>query len=330
MNGTLLNDAASKYNHEDNKIYLQHLFMYHIMSSKSILITGGLGQVGSYLTDHFCENNNVTVLDNASSPCRNTVPEGVKLVIDDIGGPTAIKLVENADIVIHTAAQVSVGRSMDQPLHDVNNNVLGTLNLLEAARNNNIDRFVYFSSAAVYGNPMQIPVTESHPTEPLSPYGVSKLAGEKYAMMYHHAFGIPVVCIRPFNIYSPRQDPSSPYSGVISKFIERAKANQPPIIFGDGKQTRDFISVHDIVELVDLVIQKEKAIGSVLNAGTGVQTPINTLAEEIMDIFCSDLNIKYEDARTGDIIHSVADISAANRLGFKPDVDLKEGLEEFL
>ena len=296
---------------------------------QTILITGGLGQVGSYLTDRFCTDNKIIVLDNTSSPCRHEVPAGVQLVVGDIQGPEAVRLVEQTDVVIHTAAQIDVNRSMEQPMFDCENNILGTLNLLEAARQTNLKRFVYFSSAAVYGDTIYTPIDENHPTQPLSPYGVSKLTGEQYALMYHRAFNLPVSVLRPFNIYSPRQDPSNPYSGVITKFMEKVKAGQSPIIFGDGEQTRDFISVHDIVDLVELLVEKDEAIGRVFNAGTGTQTTVNRLAEIVQNVFDSDLPVEYQDARTGDIRHSVADISAAQTLGFVPQVSLEEGLAEF-
>jgi UDP-glucose 4-epimerase len=193
-------------------------------------------------------------------------------------------------------------------------------------RRTNLERFVYFSSAAIYGDTLHTPIDENHPTQPLSPYGVSKLAGEQYALMYHRAFDLPVAVLRPFNIYSPRQDPSNPYSGVITKFIEHAKTSQSPVIFGDGQQTCDFISVHDIVDLVELLVEKDAAIGRVFNAGTGTQTTVNRLAEIVQNVFDSDLPVEYQDARTGDIRHSVADISAAQTLGFVPQVSLEEGL----
>jgi len=285
--------------------------------------------VGSYLTDRFCTDNKVIVLDNTSSPCRHDVPAGVQLVVGDVQGPEAVRLVEQADVVIHTAAQIDVNRSMEQPMFDCRNNVLGTLNLLEAARQTGLERFVYFSSAAVYGDTVQVPIAEQHPVEPLSPYGVSKLTGEQYALMYHRAFGLPVAVLRPFNIYSPRQDPSNPYSGVITKFMEKVKAGQSPVIFGDGEQTRDFISVHDIVDLVELLVEKEDAIGKVFNAGTGKQTSVNRLAEIVQNVFNTDLPLEYRQARTGDIRHSVAGISAARTLGFVPQVSLEDGLAEF-
>ncbi|MEA1985232.1 MAG: GDP-mannose 4,6-dehydratase [Euryarchaeota archaeon] len=297
---------------------------------KRILITGGLGQVGSYLVDHFHPAAEVTVLDNLSSTTREEIQENVTLITDDIRSEVARELVADTDIVIHTAAQISVARSMEEPLFDADNNVFGTLNLLEAAREADLERFIYFSSAAVYGNPVTLPIDETHPQDPMSPYGASKLSGEKYCMMYHRAYDLPTASIRPFNIYSPRQDPSNPYSGVISKFMERARAGLPPRIYGNGEQTRDFISVHDIVELVALTINNSRAIGQVLNAGTGDATTINELATIILDLHDQQPAIEHTDPLAGDIRHSVADISAARSIGFEPKIALHDGLKEFL
>lgn len=299
---------------------------------QKILITGGLGQVGSYLVDKLYNTADVTVLDNYSSTTRESVPDGVTIVNDDIISKRARELVAQNDVVIHTAAQISVSRSMDDPLFDLNNNVFGTLNLLEAARSSNVNlnKFIYFSSAAVYGNPEYSPIDEAHPQNPLSPYGASKLSGEKYCTMYQKAYGVPTVCVRPFNIYSPRQDPSNPYSGVISKFMERVKDNQSPIIFGDGTQTRDFVSVHDIVDMVLLAIDNKKAEGEVFNVGTGIPTTITELAQIIIDIYGADVDIEFADSMPGDIKHSSSDISKARSIGYEPKVQLYDGLKEFI
>ncbi|WP_370572432.1 GDP-mannose 4,6-dehydratase [Methanomethylovorans sp.] len=295
-----------------------------------ILITGGLGQVGSYLVDALHEKASITVLDNFSSTTREAVPHGIHVIKADIKDRIAADLVKQNDVIIHTAAQISVTASMEDPLFDAQNNVFGTLNLLEAARRSSISKFIYISSAAVYGNPLYTPVTESHPQDPLSPYGVSKLSGEKYCMMYHKAFGLPSCCIRPFNIYSPRQDPGNPYSGVISRFIDKAKAEQSPIIFGDGTQTRDFISVHDIVDMITLLLENEDANGQVFNAGTGNSTTVSELAHMILNIFDADVPVQYMPERPGDIKYSCSDIAKARKiLGFEPKVPLREGLMEF-
>lgn len=292
-----------------------------------ILITGGFGQVGSYLTEELSneKNNTITLLDNFSSCIKNfKVPEGVVIVKGDIRDKELVnRLVLQNEIVIHTAAQVSVVNSIDNPVNDAENNILGTLTLLNAARKSNNSRFLYISSAAVYGAPQYLPIDEKHPVNPISPYGLSKLTGEKYAMMFHSLYGIPVVCLRPFNIYSPRQNPGSPYSGVITKFLERAKAGKPPIIFGDGKQTRDFVSVYDVVDVVARCIESENAIGEVFNAGTGTATTLNQLAR-----LCSGMTPEYQGAISGDIRDSYADISKAMKfLEYKPKYLLEKGLK---
>jgi len=297
---------------------------------QKILITGGLGQVGSYLVDALHEKAKITVLDNYSSTTREAVPPEVNVIKGDVKDRMAADLVNQNDVVIHTAAQISVTASMKDPLFDAQNNVFGTLNLLEAARRSSISKFIYISSAAVYGDPINVPITESHPQDPLSPYGVSKLSGEKYCMMYNKAFGLPSCCIRSFNIYSPRQDPGNPYSGVISRFIEKARAGQSPVIFGDGTQTRDFISVHDIVDIIKLLLEKEDANGHVFNAGTGNSITVSELANMVLETFDVDVPVRYMPERPGDIKYSCSDISKARKiLGFEPKVSLREGLMEF-
>lgn len=297
---------------------------------EKILITGGLGQIGSYLVDRLHAGSQVTVLDNMSSGSSYTVPEGVGFVKDDISSPEARELAASHDVIIHTAAQISVVRSMEEPVFDAQNNVFGTLNLLEGARIGSVRKFIYISSAAVYGDPQYLPIDEAHPQDPLSPYGTSKLCGEKYCSMYHRAYGLPTVCIRPFNIYSPRQDPSNPYSGVISKFIARAVQGLPPIIFGDGSQTRDFVSAHDVVDMITLLIGEDRFNGEVFNVGTGRKTSISELARMVLDAFGLDTGIEYRDPVQGDIRHSYSDISKAREAGYAPKVGLQEGLLEVI
>lgn len=297
---------------------------------EKILITGGLGQIGSYLVDRLHAGSQVTVLDNMSSGSSYAVPEGVRLVKDDISSPQAQELAASHDVVIHTAAQISVVRSMQEPVFDAQTNVFGTLNLLEGARLGNVRKFIYISSAAVYGNPQYLAIDEKHPQDPMSPYGASKLCGEKYCTMYHRAYGFPTVCIRPFNIYSPRQDPSNPYSGVISKFIARVSQGLSPIIFGDGSQTRDFVSAHDVVDMIALLIGDKHYNGEVFNVGTGMKTSISELARLVLDAFGSDADIEYRDAVQGDIRDSYSDISKALRAGYRPKVSLHEGLLEVI
>jgi len=286
--------------------------------------------VGSYICERLAsEGNIITILDNLSSTFRPYPPEA-NFVKGDICDSGLVNiLMSRADVVIHCAAQISVGRSMQDPIFDAKNNVMGTLNLLDAARKANVKRFVYFSSAATYGDPVHLPVDEMHPQNPMSPYGASKLSGEKYALMFHKAYGLPTTAIRPFNIYSPRQDPSNAYSGVISKFIENVSKGKQPVIFGDGTATRDFVSVHDVVDLVMLMLEKEAAVGKSFNCGTGNETTIRSLAETIIELYGKDITPKYEPERVGDIKYSYADISLARTvLGYDPKVDLHTGLQE--
>ncbi|MDK2826176.1 MAG: UDP-glucose 4-epimerase [Methanolobus sp.] len=300
------------------------------MNMKKVLITGGIGQVGSYLVDIMHDSYEVTVLDNLSSGKEPDLPSNVSFVKEDIRSSDARELASQNDIIIHTAAQISVARSMSEPLFDADNNVFGTLNLLEGARSGDIERFVYISSAAVYGNPQYLPIDEKHPQDPMSPYGASKLCGEKYCSMYHHAYGLPTVSIRPFNIYSPRQDPSNPYSGVISKFIGRLREGLPPVIFGDGSNTRDFVSAHDVVDMITLLVSGAGKDGNVYNVGTGMVTRIDELAQIVLDIFDSSMDIEYKDPMPGDIKHSSSCITKAKDIGFEPKIDLYKGLEEII
>ncbi len=289
-----------------------------------VLITGGLGQVGSYLTEELVKHNQITILDNFSSNIKDfAVPDDVIIVEGDILDRELVnELVSKNDIIIHAAAQVSVVNSIENPVRDAKNNILGTLTLLNAARMNKIKKFIYFSSAAVYGNPQYLPIDEKHPTNPMSPYGLSKLTGENYTMMFHSLYGIPAVCFRPFNIYSERQNPNSPYSGVITKFNERAKAGLPPIIFGDGNQTRDFVSVYDVVDVVIKSIDNDDAIGEVFNIGTGIATTVNQLAR-----LCSRMEPEYYTEKSGDIRDSYANITKAKKiLGYKPKYLLEQSL----
>ncbi|MBU4374360.1 MAG: NAD-dependent epimerase/dehydratase family protein, partial [Euryarchaeota archaeon] len=245
-----------------------------------ILLTGGLGQVGSYLGERLSDSNEVTIIDNFSNSLNNIkLPSKIKIIRGDIRNQKVVnELVSEADAIIHTAAQTSVNKSIEDPVYDADNNINGTLNFLEAARKSDIERFIYISSAAVYGDPITLPVNEEHPTNPLSPYGLSKLTSEKYTRLYYNLYGLPTVCLRPFNIFSPRQNPESPYSGVITKFIERIRNDQNPIIFGDGNQTRDFVYIEDVAAAIFNTVENKKAVGDVFNIGTGKPTRIKELA----------------------------------------------------
>lgn len=290
-----------------------------------ILITGGLGKIGSRLCEKLSQTYDVVVLDNFSNnsgivPCADIIEGDVRdlKIVDSI--------IDKVDIVIHMAAQISVDKSIDDPVYDADNNINGTLNVLEASRRSNIKRFIYISSAAVYGKPIYLPIDEKHPTNPMSPYGMSKLTGERYSMLYHDLYGLPVTCVRLFNIFGFQNSKDS-YSGVITKFIDRVKDDKNPVIFGDGDQIRDFIYVNDVINIISETIENKGTIGEVLNVGTGNPTKIVNLSEAIIKIFDKKLMPEFTSPKIGDIRESYADITKMkNMLGYEPKYSLEQGL----
>ncbi|MDD1769692.1 MAG: NAD-dependent epimerase/dehydratase family protein [Methanomassiliicoccales archaeon] len=295
-----------------------------------MVITGSSGQVGSYLLEHFSDGHEVLGLDVRPSPIR---PAGGASEMVDIAKTADLgKYIKGADWVIHCAAQVSVEKSLKDPIFDAQNNVIGTVNLLWNAFKHDARNILYVSSAAVYGNPIRVPLSEDHPTNPMSPYGASKLCGEKYAMAFSSSYGIGVSIIRPFNIYSARADPSSPYSGVITRFVKWAKEGKPLLIDGDGKQTRDFVHMNDVVQMVDLVVRKPNiSLGRILNCGTGKKTSVLELAESVLSVSGGKSRIEHVAPRVGDIRDSCADIGSGKELlGYAPRVPLREGLKDVL
>lgn len=303
-----------------------------------VLVTGGAGFIGSHTVDKLlAEGFEVTVLDNLRSGSLENInahkdETGFRFVQGDIRDARIVKdLVSTVDYVIHLAALVSVPESVQDPdlTHDINVN--GTLNLLRASVNSGVERFVYASSCAVYGNAERLPINEECPANPQSPYGASKLAAERLVQKYYANFGLQTVCLRYFNVYGPRQAYSD-YSGVITQFLKRIEKDLPLMVFGDGKQTRDFIYVEDVVDANLLALKYTKATGEVFNIGTGVATSINQLANTLLEITDKkNLRIVHCKARKGDIRHSVADISKAReKLDYNPKVPLKDGLRKLL
>jgi UDP-glucose 4-epimerase len=284
-----------------------------------VLVTGSSGQVGSYLVDHFrAEGRDTTGIDLRPSPWTH--------IVQDVRSPFATQ----ADAIVHCAAQVSVARSTAEPRLDAANNIDGTLAMLDVARRQDCRRFVYFSSAAVYGVPHSLPIGEDHPTRPTSPYGLSKLAGEQYALMYGRLYGLPVTVVRPFNIYSARSDAGNPYSGVIVNFIGRIKSGSAPHIDGDGSQTRDFVHVSDVVQAVALILEDPRAVDKTFNVGTGRRTSIRELGELVVAASGRAPHPTHGPSRTGDIHDSVADIQALHSLGYAPRTALADGIRSLL
>lgn len=281
------------------------------------------------MCEMMAEAHEVVGLDIRPSPYP-----GVKeiTVEGDIRRPKDVRpVVKGVDCVVHCAAQVSVVRSFEDPMTDAETNVLGTVNLLHESLGAGVTRFVYISSAAVYGDPKRVPIDEGHPTAPMSNYGSSKLAGERFALAYAASTPLQAVVVRPFNFYSARADPKSPYSGVITKFIERVSAGMPPLVDGDGLQTRDFIHARDVARMVRTVAERADLSGEVLNCGSGSVTSILDLAKLVVSLSGKRLEPEFGPPRQGDIRHSCADMKRARDLiGFSTEVSLSDGLSELL
>ena len=294
-----------------------------------VLVTGSSGQLGSYLCELLARDRDVVGLDVRPQPIRALRP--LCIVGDITEGRDVRKALKGVEGVIHCAAQVSVERSLLDPLSDARTNVLGTVNLLHESVQAGVGKFVYVSSAAVYGPPRYIPIDEGHPTHPMSNYGASKLSGEKYTLAYAKTTPMEVVSVRPFNFYSPRADPGSPYSGVITKFVARLKAGKPPVIEGDGKQTRDFIHARDVAEMLALVLDKKGVNGEAFNCGSGVSTSILGLAEKAIAASGLSLKPEFTSPRVGDIRDSLSNNAKAREvLGFRAKIPLEEGLAELM
>ena len=296
------------------------------MKNKLVVITGGAGFIGSHIAWELVKDNEVIVIDSLYTGKEENVPPGAKLIKADIRDYGAIaELISNADYVFHEAAQVSVVESIRDPVFTEEVNVLGTLNILKALLEGH-GKLIFASSAAVYGDNQNLPLKETERLRPLSPYGVTKATGEEYLRVYHELYGLPVVALRYFNVFGPRQS-FNQYAGVISIFINRALKNEPLVIFGDGKQTRDFIYVKDVVRANLLVAENRRANGRVFNVATGKQTSILELATKIIEITGTRSSILFDKPRPGDIRHSLADIGEIKKLGFEPAFSLEEGLK---
>ena len=241
---------------------------------------------------------------------------------------TCTRALEGVDFVLHQAALPSVPRSIEDPVLTNEINIKGTLNLLLASKQNNVQRFVFASSSSVYGDDEILPKREGAEGVPLSPYAVTKLVGEKYCQVFSRVFGLSTISLRYFNIFGPRQDPYSQYAAVIPLFITRIIQGERPAIFGDGEQSRDFTYVANIVEANRLAIEAPEISGEVINAACGNKTTVNQLFEHIRQNLQKDIDPIHQDPRPGDIRHSFADITRAQEvLKYEPKISLREGLQ---
>ncbi len=300
----------------------------------SVLVTGGAGFIGSHLAQTLAaRGSRVTVFDNLASGRLENLEDfqrDITFVEGDIRDKDLLqKAMQNCDVVFHQAAVVSVTKTVEDPVGSSSVNDSGTLTVLEAARQNNVKRVVLASSSAVYGDDPQLPKLEAMSPNPLSPYAVQKLTNELYAALYFRLYGLDTVCLRYFNVFGPRQDPSSPYSGVISIFMQRAAEGKAPVIFGNGEQTRDFVFVRDVVQANILAATGEGAAGEVFNVGTGKAVSVKSLWSHISRMGGNDIEPTYAPARAGDIMHSLAGTAKGHdRLMFQASISLDDGLSQ--
>jgi nucleoside-diphosphate-sugar epimerase len=297
------------------------------------LVTGGAGFIGSNTVDELVRRGHgVVVLDDLSSGKEDNLAEVRSKITFMKGSITDIEVVQKAmvqaDYVIHLAARTSVPRSVKDPVDTNRINVDGTLNVLVAARDNKVKRVVFAASSSAYGDTPTLPKSEDMQPVPISPYGVSKYVGELYAQTFGRCYGLENVCLRYFNIFGPRQDPDSPYSGVLSRFSAAFLDSTPPVVFGDGEQTRDFTYVDNAVLANILACEAPSASGRTFNVGTGHAVSLNQVLQMLQKASGKTLETKYEPSREGDIRDSLADIRLAKEfLGYEPSVLFEEGLE---
>ncbi|KPL24801.1 MAG: hypothetical protein AMJ93_01565 [Anaerolineae bacterium SM23_84] len=302
------------------------------MRYEHALVTGGAGFIGSHLVERLLrEGMQVTVLDNLSVGTRENVPAEATFMLGDVRDPDIVAAaVSGADVVFHMAARVSIRASVAGFWKDAETNLIGTLNILRACASRNAKKLVYASSMAVYADVADpVPLPESHDTAPISPYGIAKLASERYALVVAGQSGFDAVALRYFNTYGPRQT-FTPYVGVITIFIQRLLQGKPPIIFGDGEQCRDFVYVGDIVEATLRAMSNDVG-GETINVGSGEGTSVNQIATLLCGRLRPDLSPQYAPAHPGELRNSIADISKARRLlGYEPQGRLEDKIDEVI
>jgi len=299
----------------------------------SYLVTGGAGFIGSHLAQELLRRGErVRVVDSFITGNRKNLAQlpSVEFLEGDLGDLAVAKAaVHGIEFVLHQAAIPSVPRSVEDPLTSNRANIDATLNVLVAARDAGVKRVVYAGSSSAYGNTPTLPKREDMPTNPLSPYALQKLVGEQYMQMFTSLYGLETVTIRYFNVFGPRQDPSSPYSGVISVFARALLENTPPTIYGDGEQTRDFTYIANVVDGVLRAVKAPGASGAVVNVATGTRISLNRLFDVMRDLAGSQLKVNYGPPRNGDVKDSLADITKARTLlGYQPTVSFEDGLRQ--
>ena len=305
------------------------------MSATSYLVTGGAGFIGSHLVETLLRRGHrVRVLDNLSTGKRANLAgcAGAEFIEGDCADPEAARrAVRGMEFVLHQAAVASVPRSIADPVSSHRANVQGTLTVLLVARDEGVRRVVFAGSSAAYGDTLVLPSTEDLPTSPLSPYALEKIAGEQYCALFTRLYGLETVTTRYFNVFGPRQDPASPYSGVIALFASALLEGRAPIIYGDGTQTRDFTYVANVVDGVLRACEAPGAAGATVNLAAGGRVSLNDLVSMMNRIVGTNLQPIYRERRAGDVRDSQADIRKAEALlGYRPFVSCEEGLRRTL
>ena len=307
-----------------------------VIEGRRVLVTGGAGFIGSHVCDAFAADGwSVTALDDLSSGKKENLSTGIDLVVADIRSPEAATLIRDGgfEVVSHHAAQIDVRVSVERPDHDASINIMGLLNLLEAAVSGGVRRFLYVSSGGVvYGEPEDLPVSETSPKQPLSPYGVSKLAGEHYLHFYRQIHGLESVSLRYSNVFGPRQDPHGE-AGVVAIFGRSVLDGRQLTIFGDGEQTRDYVYVGDVAQAnvlaARLGVSDSKTMDDVaFNVGTGLETSVNELASALMNVAGREVPVEHAPERPGELLRNCLDASKLERQGWLRAGVLEDGLLE--
>jgi UDP-glucose 4-epimerase len=301
---------------------------------KKVLVTGGAGFIGSHTVDLLlAENIPVRVLDNLSSGHRSNLPDshpGLEFIEGDItDSDTVEEVMRGVSHCLHLAAQVSVEASIEDPVNSAMQNIIGFVNILNTAHNAKLERLVFASSAAIYGEPSQIPLPEDTQKLQLSPYGLEKQVNEEYADLYRRVSGFSSLGLRFFNVYGPRQDPKSPYAGVIALFVDRISQGRNLSIYGDGQQTRDFIYVEDVARAIIAALGCQ--FSGACNIATGRQITLLELIEVLSEITGNRCEVSFKSARDGDIRHSLANVERMNQeLGVSTQTTIEQGLSQLL
>lgn len=301
------------------------------MENKNVVVTGGLGFIGSHIVDELVDENKVTIIDNLSTGklenLKNPDHENLEIIYGDLNELDLNEIMKGKDYVFHLAAMASVPLSVDKPIECDENNVTATIKLLTAAKDASVKKIVFSSSAAVYGENTNMPLKESEPLMPTSPYAASKASCELYIKSFTESYGLDGVALRYFNVFGPKQDKNSQYASVIPNFISAVLEGEQPVIYGDGEQTRDFVFVKDIVNAN--IMAAESDYNGVVNVASGKKLSINKLYEVIKNTLGTDIEPKYLPERQGDIKHSLANVENMKNINYQVNSeDFEEKLEE--